>query len=385
MAFRDGALLVVLGLCLLYVKSSEANADVEHNNRHDLIVKLMEVHNKLVIPRTPVQLSFGLVMRAIEDVDEKANILRISVFSDMAWSDHRFQWDPANYSGIYSVSLPLNSVWRPDLVPSYAKIEEEHVTVAAFVDGTVRSYVPQRLSIPCSFDFNDYPYDVHTCDLKFQSWTHSGNRINLTIIDETAASLTYHRDNSQWEILSFKATRTATTYPCCPNEEYIDVSYRIQFKRTVGEYQVRVVTPSIITSLLILVCFLIPPLSGGRMVLCSVVILGLLLQLAILNLTVPIRGPNAPFMADFLCFSVFLAFFAAIESVVSMNLSSWGSLSGSGNNNGDASKDGEELVAQPKPNLFLMQLARIIDLVCFVVFTVVFAIGGAIILNPKTE
>ncbi|XP_038071525.1 neuronal acetylcholine receptor subunit beta-4-like [Patiria miniata] len=392
MAFRDGALVVVLGLCLLYVKggagvSTAESQDAQHDSRHDLIAKLMEVHNKLVMPKTPVNVSYGLTLLSIEGVDEKENILRIAAFATIQWFDHRFQWDPANYSGLSFVNLPRNSIWTPDFRMLYAQVvEEDDVNLIAYAGGTVSHFLPLRLAIPCSFNFKDFPSDVHTCDLFLESWSHPGSLINLTFFeDETAASLAYHRVNSQWEAQSFKVNRKVTKYPDYSTEEYINLSYRIQFKRTVKEYTVRFVAPSVVTSLLILLCFLIPPLSGGRMVLCSVVILGLLLQLFHLNQTVPIHGSDAPFMAKFLTFSVFLAAFAAVESVVSMNLSSWGTLSGSSNNNSNAPKDGEELVAQPKPNLFLMQLARIIDLVCFVVFTVIFAIGGGVILNPTTE
>ncbi|XP_038073091.1 neuronal acetylcholine receptor subunit alpha-6-like [Patiria miniata] len=356
--------------------------DEEHNSRHNLIVELMEMHNKEVIPKTPVNVSYSLSLFSIDGVDEKDNILRISAFATLLWSDHRFQWDPANYSGVSNVNLQASNIWRPDLRMLYAQVVEADVPLVAHFDGTISYFLPLQIAIPCPFNFKDFPFDVHTCDLRLESWSHPGSAINLTILEDAVSTLFYHRENSQWEVQSFKVNRTVVEYEDYTTTQFITLSYRIQIKRTVKEYTVRFVAPSVITSLLILLCFLIPPLSGGRMVLCSVVILGLLLQLFHLNQTVPIHGSDAPFMAQFLTFSVFLAVFAAVESVVSMNLSSWGTWSGSGNNNSNAHKDGEELVAQPKPNLFLMQLARIIDLVCFVVFTVIFAIGGGIILNP---
>ncbi|XP_038073090.1 neuronal acetylcholine receptor subunit beta-2-like [Patiria miniata] len=325
--------------------------DDEHNSRHNLIVELMEMHNKEVIPKTPVNVSYSLSLFSIDGVDEKDNILRISAFA----------------------TLYFTCLFR---------VVEADVPLVAHFDGTISYFLPLQIAIPCPFNFKDFPFDVHTCDLRLESWSHPGSAINLTILEDAVSTLFYHRENSQWEVQSFKVNRTVVEYEDYTTTQFITLSYRIQIKRTVKEYTVRFVAPSVITSLLILLCFLIPPLSGGRMVLCSVVILGLLLQLFHLNQTVPIHGSDAPFMAQFLTFSVFLAVFAAVESVVSMNLSSWGTLSGSGNNNSNAPKDGEELVAQPKPNLFLMQLARIIDLVCFVVFTVIFAIGGGIILNP---
>ncbi|XP_038071444.1 neuronal acetylcholine receptor subunit alpha-6-like [Patiria miniata] len=390
MAFRSGVLMVVLGLCLLYLNgsvgvSSAGLKDPVHDSRATLIVHLLSLYHPMIIPMTPVNVSYGLELLSIDGVDEKENILRFSAWSRIQWRDHRFQWDPIEYNGVNAINLPGHKVWRPDLRLYAQVLEEEDVNLRAYSDGTIYHLVPMRLAVPCSMQFANYPFDVQTCDLRLESWTYDGTMINLSLFGGSSGASVgdFHRPNSQWKVQSFTASRQLLSYVCCV-EKYINLSFRIQVQRQVGEYTVRVLAPSVVTSLLILLCFLIPPHCGERILLCSVLLLCVLLQLFHLNLTVPISGPDAPFLANFLCFSVFLAFFAAVESVLSLNLSRCGS--GSGNNNGRlVDGEPEEFVMQAKPNTSLKRVARFIDVGCFIVFTFIFAVAGGVILNPKTE
>ncbi|XP_038073691.1 acetylcholine receptor subunit alpha-like 1 [Patiria miniata] len=389
MAFRGGVLMVVLGLCLLYVNGGVGEG-INGESRwglgeHRLMVNLLSSYHPLVIPRTPVNVSYSLDLVSIDGVDMKEKMLRISAYAKIEWHDDRLQWDPSIFSGVSSLLLPADKVWRPDLKLYAQVLEEEDFNLRVHADGSILHYVPMRLAVPCPMQFGNYPFDVQTCYLRLESWGYDASMINLSHHERSpGAGLYYYLSNADWKVQSFTASTHDKLFVCC-EEPYIELSFRIQVKRKIGEkaaYSIRVLAPSVLTSLLLLLCFLIPPRCGERITLCSVLLLCVLLQLFHLNLTVPITGPDAPFLADFLCFSVFLAFFAAMESVLSLNLSRCGS--GSGNNNGRPI-DGEEFVTQDKPSTGLMRIARFIDVGCFIVFTFIFAVAGGVILNPDTE
>jgi hypothetical protein len=345
----------------------------------------LSVHNTLVIPRTPVKVTYATELISVDGVDEKEGILRISTFENIGWSDHRFQWDPSAYSGITHVNIPSDRIWRPDLRPYAILLEEEIVNLIVYADGSVLYVPPMRLAVPCAMQFAYYPYDTHTCTLRVESWSYDSTMINVTLSSYGAASLNYYTPSSQWKIESFTVDRNTQKYDCCP-QEYIDLQFRIKLQRQVQEYHVRVLAPAVVTSLLLLLCFLIPPDRSERVIFCSVLLLCVLLQLFHLNLTVPIRGSDAPYLADFLCFSVFLAFFAIVESVVSLNLAG-GCLNGIGicNNNkaNKKSEDGQELEKEDKPADMgtATRIARFIDVICFAVFTFIFAVAGGVLLN----
>ena len=69
---------------------------------------------------------------------------------------------------------------------------------------------------------------AQTCDLKYGSWTHNGNDINIVPM-ETMADVSHYFPNPKWTLLGSAATRHVKKYPCCP-EDYIDVTYSLRFK-----------------------------------------------------------------------------------------------------------------------------------------------------------
>ncbi|XP_022108689.1 neuronal acetylcholine receptor subunit alpha-6-like [Acanthaster planci] len=386
MASRGSVMLV--GLCLFYLSGcggqgsyNESKADLQaqqHSGRHKLLAYLLGLYNPLVIPRTPVNVTYSMVLTGVDGVDEKEGILRISTIQRIKWFDHRFQWDPSEYHGIQWVNLPAKKLWGPDLRPHAQILEEEEVNLRIHSGGTIYHYPPMRLAVPCEMHFAYYPFDSHSCSLKVESWSYDGNMINLTLPDYPAAELaTHEQPNNQWKVQSFTADRHVVKYVCC-EETWVSLTFNIMLQRQVREYTVRVLAPSVVTSLLILLCFLIPPHCGERILFVSILLLCILLQLFHLNLTVPIRGPDAPYLADFLCFSVFLAFFSVVESVLSLNLSRGVSES----RKSDCREDTEEFGIQAKTSTGMTRIARFIDVGCFMVFSFIFAVAGGVILNP---
>ncbi|XP_022108686.1 neuronal acetylcholine receptor subunit alpha-3-like [Acanthaster planci] len=393
MAFRGGA-VVLLGLCMLYPTTelgthptdSEGQAsysewtDVwgEESYYIKLILQLTTTHHPLVIPpRMPVNVTYGLDLSSIDSVNEKENIMRISVYAEMKWVDPRAQWEPSNFGGIVFMDVPPDKLWYPDIRPHAQILEKEEVSLRVHFDGTIYHYPQMRLAVPCAMHFAYYPFDTQRCTLNVESWKHDASVINLTLPEgplEIRPTVTKVLPNPEWQVQEFTAARHEDKYPCC-NGLYHSLAFSMIVKRQAQEYTVRVLAPSVVTSLLILLCFLIPPHCGERILFVSILLLCILLQLFQLNLTVPIRGPDAPYLADFLCFSVFLAFFAVVESVLSLNLSR----GVRGNSNG------EEFITQTKTNMGMTRIARFIDIGCFMVFTFIFAVAGGVILNPNTE
>ncbi|XP_022108688.1 neuronal acetylcholine receptor subunit alpha-3-like isoform X2 [Acanthaster planci] len=349
----------------------------QHGGLHRLLTELLSHYESLIIPRTPVNVTYGIDLISVDGVDEKEGILRISTITRIMWFDHRFQWNPSEYYGIKVVNLPASQVWHPDLRPHAQILEEEEVNLLVYYDGTIYHYPPIRLAVPCEMHFAYYPFDTQACSLKVESWSYDSAMINFTMDYSGTARLLDYRPNQQWKLLSFTADRNELRYVCC-EETFASLTFNIMLQRQVREYTIRVLAPSVVTSLLILLCFLIPPHCGERILFVSILLLCILLQLVHLNLTVPIRGPDAPYLADFLCFSVFLAFFAVVESVLSLNLSRGVRGSSSNNSRGD----GEEFGMQTKTNTGMTRIARFIDVGCFMVFTFIFAVAGGVILNP---
>ncbi|KAE9550587.1 hypothetical protein FO519_006193 [Halicephalobus sp. NKZ332] len=84
-------------------------------------------YNKLARPvkneSAPVVVILGLDLQQIIDVDEKAQTITTNVWLRMTWADTYLSWDPNEYGGIKEVRLPIESVWKPDVL-LYNSVEQ---------------------------------------------------------------------------------------------------------------------------------------------------------------------------------------------------------------------------------------------------------------------
>lgn len=53
-----------------------------------------------------------------------------------------------------------------------------------YQDGTVLCVLPIKYVIKCNADFTYWPYDKQKCEIKFGSWSHTGEEISLDVNDK---------------------------------------------------------------------------------------------------------------------------------------------------------------------------------------------------------
>jgi hypothetical protein len=75
-------------------------------------------------------------------------------------------------------------------------------------DGNVLCIPPSRHTASCSADLTRWPYDTHTCDLILGSWTHTGEKINISLMKPSvriqfSESPSYERYSSLRGIVQF--------------------------------------------------------------------------------------------------------------------------------------------------------------------------------------
>lgn len=58
----------------------------------------------------------------------------------------------------------------------------------AYEDGTIFWVPPTQFSVLCDLDFSYWPFDEQKCYMKFGSWTHHGDQINLVEKDKPEVS-----------------------------------------------------------------------------------------------------------------------------------------------------------------------------------------------------
>lgn len=185
---------------------------------HDLLDTYNQLERPVVNESDPLQLSFGLTLMQIIDVDEKNQMLVTNIWLKLVsvcrsrfvnvhqliahpysvphpqeWNDMNLRWNTSEYGGVKDLRIPPHRIWKPDVLMYNSADEGFDGTYSTNV--VVRSngsclYVPPGIfKSTCKIDITWFPFDDQRCEMKFGSWTYDGFQVSaLSGRDVTAFS-----------------------------------------------------------------------------------------------------------------------------------------------------------------------------------------------------
>ncbi|KAI6241361.1 hypothetical protein M3Y99_00363000 [Aphelenchoides fujianensis] len=266
-----------------------------------------------------VVVHLGMDLQQILDVDEKAQTITTNVWLNMKWVDHFLRWDPSEYANIKEVRLPINSIWKPDVL-LYNSVDQRFdamwpVNAIVTHTGNVTWIPPAIVKSTCKIDVAAFPFDTQTCAMKFGSWTYSGL---FTDLHNASVSLDPYTPNGEWELMSATSHRNTIYYDCCP-EPYNDVTFKITVRRRTLYYGINLVIPSILISSLALLGFALPPDSGEKLNLCVTIFMSLCVFMLMVAETMPQTSDTLPLIEVFFMFVMGEVAASVICTVVVLN------------------------------------------------------------------
>ncbi|XP_028834136.1 cholinergic receptor, nicotinic, beta 1 (muscle) like isoform X3 [Denticeps clupeoides] len=267
-------LWVVLGSCLLvFTNASETERRLQE--------KLFTDYNLKVRPSRTwderVMVRVGMTLIQLIGLDEKNGEMTTNVFMNLAWTDYRLSWNPEDYDNIDVLRIPPTKVWRPDVY--LINNNDGQFDVALYVNvlvshtGDVTWLPPAIYRSSCSIEVAYFPFDWQNCTMVFRSYTYDASEVDLQygldengeeiheiVIDENAFT-----ENGEWQICH-KASRKNLA-----SDLYEDITFYLIIERKPLFYIINIIVPCILTSVLAIFVFYLPP---GAVIL-SVVVLNL--------------------------------------------------------------------------------------------------------------
>ncbi|KAJ8043093.1 Neuronal acetylcholine receptor subunit alpha-3 [Holothuria leucospilota] len=264
----------------------------------------------------------ALYITQIIDVDERNQILTTKVWLHQSWNDYRLSWDPDEYDGITEIKVPINYVWLPDILiynNADGPYDIEAQTWAGInYNGTVVWFPPAVYKSACQIDVQWYPFDEQTCILKFGSWTHAGDTLDLKPAFEHAQRKHYW-PNGEWTIESSPCSRTAKKYPCC-EELYIDLTFAVTLRRKPLFYFAYLLLPCGLISFNTILVFYLPPDISEKMSLCTNVLLSLAVFLLLITVQIPANANSFPLIVKYLLFTMVVVASSIVLTVFVLNI-----------------------------------------------------------------
>merc|ERR1712226_2406 len=240
-------LLGVLGLC----QAGNGNAmerlldDLLEDSQYNSQAIPMETGPDKVGGDNALNLAVGLGARNI-DLDPAGNLL-MNAWLKASWKDFRLMWEPAEYSGVDRLFLPVDLVWTPDLSiynqASYGddfadqNIKQSPHKVVVTNTGTVYWIPASKMLVDCSQDGfvptqPADPAEERDCHVKLGSWVTDARHINLTAFgSENQLSLDDMSRTSPYVVVAREDGAIQTTKYDCRPEPYMVANYRFKVRR----------------------------------------------------------------------------------------------------------------------------------------------------------
>ncbi|XP_076836328.1 5-hydroxytryptamine receptor 3A [Brachyhypopomus gauderio] len=274
--------------------------------------------------RDSTLVAIDLMVYSILNVDEKNQVLTTYVWYRQQWTDEFLVWNPEDFDDVKQISMPTANVWVPDIVINeFVDVGKSPDIPYVYLrsDGMVQNYKPIQVVTACSLNIYNFPFDVQKCSLTFQSWLHTINDINITLMrspEEVKTDKTVFMNQGEWELLHILSKYKS--FSVDNDDYYAEMKFHVVIRRRPLFYTVNLLLPSIFLMVMDIVGFYLPPDSGERVSFKITLLLGYSVFLIIVSDTLPATAIGTPLIGVYFVVCMALLVISLTETVLIVRL-----------------------------------------------------------------
>lgn len=231
--------------------------------------QLFHDYNAYVLPRynktSPIPVAISVFFMFLDAVDIKSQTFTVRMFFRVSWIDSFLTWQPDVYSGVERLTVSINKIWTPNFYihGSDGKLTDygqERTFPYIYSNGMVQLCPSKVHKIWCEVNIKKYPFDEQNCSIHISSWTNDDTQVKISA-GMKQIDLSMYNPNGEWRIEVGDAYSYIVPHG---DTEYTHVVFPFTIHRKYQFVILHVFFPTVCTSLLTLLCFVLPTESGER-------------------------------------------------------------------------------------------------------------------------
>uniref|UniRef100_A0A914C8B5 Ligand-gated ion channel 4 n=1 Tax=Acrobeloides nanus TaxID=290746 RepID=A0A914C8B5_9BILA len=272
----------------------------------------------------PTNITFGFLLNQIVEMDERNQVLTTRCWLNVNWLDKRLSWNASEWEGIKTIYVPYQKLWKPDIILVNNAVREYYgsimsTDIMATSEGNVTWLFSALFKSSCPIRVRYYPFDDQECDLRFASWSHDVNEIDLNLITDKG-DLSSYMNNSEFDLIEMKAIRVVNHFPTDNSSKWPTIVIRIRMERRPLFYVFNHVLPCALISSMAVLGFFMPPETGEKINMCITTMLSMGVYLQSITESIPATSEAVPLIGMYYVASLFIVCLATTVNVITLNI-----------------------------------------------------------------
>ncbi|XP_029364740.1 5-hydroxytryptamine receptor 3A [Echeneis naucrates] len=269
----------------------------------------------------PTNVLLDMLLYGILEVNEKSQTITSHIWLNMVWKNEFLSWNPSDFCGIDSVTVPGSRLWIPDIIIQEDASDSGSIQDSPYIvlksNGLSSASRRQRLTFTCQFDLFLFPFDVQSCHIRFTSMSYTADSLTLGAItsDTTLTFISEHImvTHGEWRLINIELL-VLTLHEDIPGRSQL--MYTVTLMRKPLLYVIDLIIPLFYFLILDLASFFINEARGEKLSFKVTILLSISVLLLILKDMLPSTEDNLPMIARY-CVSIFtLVGISLLESML---------------------------------------------------------------------
>ncbi|CAB4065750.1 unnamed protein product [Lepeophtheirus salmonis] len=278
----------------------------------------------------PLTVEVSVSLRNILEIDEHKQLLTIETTLRLYWVDERLSVKHLleNSSMDYILLHPkvAKLIWFPDIYIDFAKdlriptYMTPPASLRIYRNSTIRYATQVNYDVACPMTFFKYPYDTQVCEVKYESYGHTIEK--MKVVWKQGLDKSKVTDNNSISLAQFE-------YEVLFEENYFEeiasgvypgVIMKIILKRNINYHLLQTYLPSGIFVFVAWLSLFLPPQSiPGRITMAMTTLLTLAAMFGAVRQSTP-RVSYVSALDIWMCTCIIFVFFALLEYVIMLSL-----------------------------------------------------------------